>query len=157
MADSLNPLEQFAVAYTRCPVCCMEFREPKCLPACAHSVCTICLGKIRIQKTESIALKCPLCAKVSHVPEGGVLQLPANPVLEGLLEHTSSRKTNKSIAFQGRSDPKQPCVMMRTTPGAEVDDTFSSYKEELKNMRSERTRIDDVLHDFRFGAQDDLA
>ena len=80
---------------TSCPVCLEEFVEPKCLPSCAHNVCSPCLG--RMIKPKSRRVECPECRVESTLPGSGVSSLPTNHLLVRLIERTPGRKERKAI------------------------------------------------------------
>ena len=151
MAEQRNDLETFAAFYTTCPRCDHEFVDPKCLPACAHSVCSGCVDKIRVSQTsECVALKCPVCGKESRVntPHGSCVELPSNPVLTGLL------------AFLHRRNYKAKKLGLQTEPGEAQAKTSSGRRAEVESdltkLRSERNRINNVLQEFRSGFEDEL-
>ena len=77
-----------------CPVCLEEFVEPKCLPNCAHNVCSQCLG--RMIEPNSRKVECPECRVESTLPGSGV-SLPTNHLLVRLIERTPGRKERKAI------------------------------------------------------------
>ena len=82
-----------------CPICFEEFKVPKSLPSCCHSFCEGCLEKMLKRPSVTIPhqhILCPLCQKVSPVSEG-ITNLPVNPILVELLEHTPAAETRKEL------------------------------------------------------------
>ena len=77
-----------------CPVYLEEFVEPKCLPNCAHNVCSQCLG--RMIEPNSRKVECPECRVESTLPGSGA-SLPTNHLLVRLIERTPGRKERKAI------------------------------------------------------------
>ena len=49
-----------------CPICYEDFREPKCLPNCAHNVCQQCLQRMKRKRKK--VLECPVCRVESAIP-----------------------------------------------------------------------------------------
>ena len=81
---------------TSCPVCLEEFVEPKCLPSCAHNVCSPCLERM-IELNISRKVECPECRVESTLWGSGVSSLPTNHLLVRLIERTPGRKERKAI------------------------------------------------------------
>ena len=60
-------------------------KVPKGLP-CMHTFCLECLGKFVKDKLD-FKLPCPLCQAKLTLPEGGVLAIPTNILVNTLLEN----------------------------------------------------------------------
>ncbi|XP_064418116.1 tripartite motif-containing protein 59 isoform X3 [Latimeria chalumnae] len=78
-----------------CAVCLSLLEEPTTLPVCSHNFCKTCVLECVSSSTEQQGLQyrglehrrlspqvvCPLCRKVSAIPEAGVAGLPVNTTL----------------------------------------------------------------------------
>ena len=73
-----------------CPICYEDFREPKCLPNCAHNVCQQCLQRMKRKRKK--VLECPVCRVESVIPKGGVAAFPKNHLLVRWIEQSRGRK-----------------------------------------------------------------
>lgn len=75
-----------------CSVCYSIFEDPRVLP-CSHTFCRTCLetiiyesGNVSIWRPPKIPLKCPTCRSVVDLPATGIVSLPINFSLMGIIE-----------------------------------------------------------------------
>ena len=82
-----------------CPVCFEDFKEPKCLPGCAHNVCKSCLEDIvRTQpRSKRGYIECPICRGEAYIPSGGVAKIPTNTLIVRMLERASLPRAQQEI------------------------------------------------------------
>lgn len=79
-----------------CPICFEEFKEPKSLPNCAHSVCLQCLEKMSSERGLAV-LECPVCRVASPLPINGVKDWPTNTLIVRLMERSPGRQDKMAI------------------------------------------------------------
>lgn len=79
-----------------CPICFEEFKEPKSLPNCAHSVCLQCLQKMSSERSLAV-LECPVCRVASPLPINGVKDWPTNTLIVRLMERSPGRQDKMAI------------------------------------------------------------
>ena len=71
--------------YLQCTLC-MEDMQRSCILQCHHSFCVDCLQKYIAQATDPQKLTCPICRKVTTLPEGDLTNLPPNFFMDNLKE-----------------------------------------------------------------------
>ena len=69
--------------YLQCTLC-MEDMQRSCILQCHHSFCVDCLQKYIAQATEPHKMTCPICRKVTTLPEGDLTTLPPNFFMDNL-------------------------------------------------------------------------
>ena len=83
-----------------CPVCFEDFKEPKCLPGCAHNVCKSCLEDIVRTQPRSKRrgyIECPICRGEAYIPNGGISKIPTNTLIVRILERASIPRAQQEI------------------------------------------------------------
>ena len=78
MAECLT--SQSPNALRECPVCLLEYKDPKLLP-CTHTVCLKCLEGLNNKGV----VKCPQCNVEHKVPARGVKAFTENQMVVELL------------------------------------------------------------------------
>lgn len=80
-----------------CEICLIKYEEPKVLD-CQHIFCKHCLERLvtqtRVGRHYKIA--CPVCRKISKVPNGDVANLPSNYLINRLLDFRSTANSKPS-------------------------------------------------------------
>ena len=71
--------------YLQCTLC-MEDMQRSCILHCHHSFCVDCLQKYIAQATDPHKLTCPICRKVTTLPDGDLTNLPPNFFMDNLKE-----------------------------------------------------------------------
>ena len=71
--------------YLQCTLC-MEDMQRSCILQCHHSFCVDCLQKYMAQATDPQKMTCPICRKVTTLPEGNLANLPPNFFMDNLKE-----------------------------------------------------------------------
>ena len=71
--------------YLQCTLC-MEDMQRSCILQCHHSFCVDCLQKYIAQATDPQKLTCPICRKVTTLPDGNLTNLPPNFFMDNLKE-----------------------------------------------------------------------
>ena len=71
--------------YLQCTLC-MEDMQRSCILQCHHSFCVDCLQKYIAQTTDAHKLTCPICRKVTTLPDGDLTNLPPNFFMDNLKE-----------------------------------------------------------------------
>ncbi|XP_031558804.1 uncharacterized protein LOC116295188 [Actinia tenebrosa] len=79
-----------------CPICFEEFKEPKSLPNCAHSVCLQCLERMSSERSLTV-LECPVCRVASPLSINGVKDWPTNTLIVRLMERSPGRLDKMAI------------------------------------------------------------
>ncbi|KAL8595469.1 hypothetical protein ACOMHN_024168 [Nucella lapillus] len=60
-----------------CPVCLQDFRDPRFLPCCYHTLCAECI--VRLDDHHPVGwFRCPVCRKFTSLPPEGVIGLQRN-------------------------------------------------------------------------------
>ena len=81
-----------------CPICFEDFKEPKCLPSCAHNVCKSCLEDIiRARPSKRGYVECPICREKVSIPREGISAIPTNTMIKRLLEKASVPRAEREI------------------------------------------------------------
>ena len=71
--------------YLQCTLC-MEDMQRSCILQCHHSFCIDCLQKYIAQATDPQKMTCPICRKVTTLPDGDLSNLPPNFFMDNLKE-----------------------------------------------------------------------
>ena len=71
--------------YLQCTLC-MEDMQRSCILQCHHSFCVDCLQKYMAQSTDPQKMTCPICRKVTTLPNGDLTSLPPNFFMDNLKE-----------------------------------------------------------------------
>ena len=71
--------------YLQCTLC-MEDMQRSCILQCHHSFCVDCLQKYMVQTIDPEKMTCPVCRKVTILPDGDLTSLPANFFMDNLKE-----------------------------------------------------------------------
>ena len=71
--------------YLQCTLC-MDDMQRSCILQCHHSFCVDCLQKYIAQATDPQKLTCPVCRKVTTLPDGDLTNLPPNFFMDNLKE-----------------------------------------------------------------------
>eukprot|EP00062_Callorhinchus_milii_P000662 gi/632934868/ref/XP_007886743.1/ PREDICTED: tripartite motif-containing protein 59 [Callorhinchus milii] len=86
-----------------CSVCYSIFEDPRVLP-CSHTFCRTCLeniiqgsGNFSVWRPLRFPLKCPTCRSIVELPPTGIISLPINFSLMGIIEK-----------YQKEDHPKTP-------------------------------------------------
>ena len=116
---------------TSCPVCLEEFVEPKCLPSCAHNVCSPCLERM-IELNISRKVECPECQVESTLWGSGVSSLPTNHLLVRLIERTPGRKERKAI-----KEALNKCKEKVESTEKSLEEMEAYYYEEVRKRGDE--------------------
>ena len=69
--------------YLQCTLC-MEDMQRSCILQCHHSFCVDCLQKYITQGTDTQKMTCPICRKVTTLPDGDLTTLPPNFFMDNL-------------------------------------------------------------------------
>ena len=69
--------------YLQCTLC-MEDMQRSCILQCHHSFCVDCLQKYVAQSTDTQKMTCPICRKVTNLPDGDLATLPPNFFMDNL-------------------------------------------------------------------------
>ena len=69
--------------YLQCTLC-MEDMQRSCILQCHHSFCVDCLQKYMAQATDTQKMTCPICRKVTTLPDGDLTTLPPNFFMDNL-------------------------------------------------------------------------
>ncbi|XP_066299092.1 tripartite motif-containing protein 2-like [Branchiostoma lanceolatum] len=80
--------EDFDDQFLTCPVCMLQFRDPKILP-CLHTFCKGCLEE---WATKQQPLECPTCRTQVSLPDQGVEGLRTNFYVNNLLDFAAAKK-----------------------------------------------------------------
>ena len=73
------------IEYLQCTLC-MEDMQRSCILQCHHSFCVDCLQKYIAQAIDPQKMTCPICRKVTTLPEGDLTNLPPNFFMDNLKE-----------------------------------------------------------------------
>ena len=71
------------IEYLQCTLC-MEDMQRSCILQCHHSFCVDCLQKYMAQATDPQKMTCPICRKVTNLPDGDLTTLPPNFFMDNL-------------------------------------------------------------------------
>ena len=69
--------------YLQCTLC-MEDMQRSCILQCHHSFCVDCLQKYIAQATDPKKMTCPICRKITALPDGDLTTLPPNFFMDNL-------------------------------------------------------------------------
>ena len=69
--------------YLQCTLC-MEDMQRSCILQCHHSFCVDCIQKYMAQTTDTQKMTCPICRKVTTLPDGDLTNLPPNFFMDNL-------------------------------------------------------------------------
>ena len=81
--------------YLQCTLC-MEDMQRSCILQCHHSFCVDCLQKYIAQGTDTQKMTCPICRKVTTLPDGDLTTLPPNFFMDNLKD-LITKETNDDI------------------------------------------------------------
>lgn len=126
---------------TSCPVCLEEFKEPKCLPSCAHNVCERCLENM--VRKGSYTISCPQCREESFLPPTGVSSFPTNHLLLRLIENTPARKEKKEL-----TEALNVCyerVKAAENALQEMEECYENATDQRDKIRGEINKLADDL------------
>ena len=87
--DKYSPLS------LECRICNNTYSSPKILE-CLHSFCQKCLQSHDIVGAGTNSLVCPLCRKLTPIPENGVQQLPNNFLINNAVDQLSVKTSKES-------------------------------------------------------------
>ncbi|CAH1265193.1 TRIM3 [Branchiostoma lanceolatum] len=88
MASKLAGSDDFDDQFLTCPVCMLQFRDPRILP-CLHTFCSGCLQE---WATKQQPLECPTCRTQVSLPDQGVDGLRTNFYVNNLLDFAEAKK-----------------------------------------------------------------
>ena len=78
-------LKHVSAQNLECPICLNIFDDPKTL-LCCHTACKGCLARLLASQPDASKLPCPVCRRVTDVPEGNVSKLQTSIALKSLVE-----------------------------------------------------------------------
>ena len=108
----MAPIEDDGKADVSCPVCkeiFLGYRIPKILPSCSHTVCLICLRKIREQMT---SIRCPLCM-VSQALQGSLESLTTNLTMKSFADKYNRAAIKKEASKEGYASTMRTKLTIR--------------------------------------------
>jgi len=130
---------------TKCPICLDVFDTPIALP-CLHTFCLRCLQHTFATDHPGDVANCPVCRREFRVPTGGLVALPRNFTVDGLVEMcTMSRSSSapSSVVRQTAkpaSNDSKSCEII--TGGETTNDVMLNVRENGRPA-SEATSGDD--------------
>ncbi|XP_022098188.1 E3 ubiquitin-protein ligase TRIM71-like [Acanthaster planci] len=138
--------------YLECPICCCRFISPKILN-CLHSFCLRCLDElINSQQAKTDEITCPVCRRVTTVPDNGSQGLTNNFVLSSLVDEFNKQElllggTSAAIPMCGECEEGLEAI-------ARCKDCDENYCGECleAHKRSKRTKkhriitVDDLMN-----------
>lgn len=99
---------------TACPICLDTFDNPRSLP-CLHTFCLQCIRGHCNSRSPRKNVKCPVCRKPFEIPSSGVVGLPHNFFIQGLLD---SGGTGQSSPGRQPEEPCEVCLEDRSESAA---------------------------------------
>ena len=81
--------------YLQCTLC-LEDMQRSCILQCHHSFCVDCLQKYMAQATDTQKITCPICRKVTTLPDGDLTTLPPNFLIDNL-KNLITKETDDDI------------------------------------------------------------
>lgn len=139
--DELQKIVSIMGDETTCPVCLEEFREPKCLPSCAHNVCERCLENM--VRRNSITIPCPQCREESFLPPPGVSAFPTNHLLLRLIDNTPARKEKKAVTEALKVCKER--VKAAEKAVKEMEECYEKANDQSQALRCEINKMTDNL------------
>lgn len=137
-----------------CPICFEEFKEPKSLPNCAHSVCLQCLEKMSDGSSHGV-FECPVCRIESPIPSNGVKAWPTNSRIVRLMDRFPGRQDKLAIktaaescrrACEASSQRDEQYKILSDKVKKEVEEKAQKLVEFIRGQeRSLLNVIDEVL------------
>ena len=99
-------LKHVSAQNLECPICLNIFDDPKIL-SCSHTFCKGCLARLLESQADSSKLPCPVCRRVTDVPEGNVSKLQTSIALKSLVEDVNNQQ---QICTSCKSEEKPQAV-----------------------------------------------
>ncbi|XP_038052510.1 E3 ubiquitin-protein ligase TRIM71-like [Patiria miniata] len=91
-AAAKSVLGTISQGHHECPICCCRFIDPKVLD-CLHSYCLNCLEElISSQQPKADEIHCPVCRRVTAVPDTGLQGLPNCYFLSSLVDEFNKQE-----------------------------------------------------------------
>ncbi|XP_038052628.1 tripartite motif-containing protein 45-like [Patiria miniata] len=91
-AAATSVLGTISRGHLECPICCCRFTDPKILD-CLHSLCLNCLEElISRQQPRAEEIPCPVCRRVTAVPDTGLQGLPNCFFLSALVDEFNKQE-----------------------------------------------------------------
>lgn len=88
--------EEYSPQSLECRVCADVFKNPKIL-SCLHSFCQKCLESYDLIGAGTSSLVCPLCRKLTEIPDEGPQCLPDNFLLTNALDQLSVKASKEYV------------------------------------------------------------
>ena len=89
--------------YLQCTLC-MEDMQRSCILQCHHSFCVDCLQKYIAQATDPHKIICPICRKVTTLPDGDLINLPPNFFMDNLKELITNETDGDEVKVTASAD-----------------------------------------------------
>ncbi|XP_038052630.1 E3 ubiquitin-protein ligase TRIM56-like [Patiria miniata] len=91
-AAAITVLGTISREHLECPICCCRFADPKILD-CLHNFCLKCLLElISRQQPKADEITCPVCRRVTAVPDTGLQGLPNCFFLSNLVDEFNKQE-----------------------------------------------------------------
>ncbi|XP_038052633.1 tripartite motif-containing protein 3-like [Patiria miniata] len=91
-AAAKSVLGTISRGHLECPICCCRFTDPKMLD-CLHSFCLNCLKEFtRRQLPKAHEITCPVCRRITAVPDTGMQGLPNCFFLSSLVDEFNKQE-----------------------------------------------------------------
>ncbi|XP_038052516.1 E3 ubiquitin-protein ligase TRIM56-like [Patiria miniata] len=91
-AAAKSVLGKISQGHLECPICYCRFTDPKILD-CLHSFCLNCLDKLMTsQQPQADKIPCPVCRRVTAVPDTGLQGLPNCFFLSNLVDEFNKQE-----------------------------------------------------------------
>ncbi|XP_038052511.1 E3 ubiquitin-protein ligase TRIM56-like [Patiria miniata] len=91
-AAAKSVLGTISRGHLECPICCCRFTDPKMLD-CLHSFCLNCLKEFtRRQLPKAHKITCPVCRRITAVPDTGLQGLPSCFFLSSLVDEFNKQE-----------------------------------------------------------------
>eukprot|EP00057_Strongylocentrotus_purpuratus_P008357 XP_011662831.1 PREDICTED: uncharacterized protein LOC105437664 [Strongylocentrotus purpuratus] len=131
-----------------CAICMLVLTSPRHLSSCDHTFCEKCLDMVVSSGgAENSRLKCPMCRKLSNLPEKGVSGLKSNPLICRVIEVLKTKLDSSQKGCDSCGDTESPLITYCRDCFQLICQPCTDSHERMKlNYRNHRTVLLSDIH-----------